>query len=234
MIKDNYVAPRNELQRQICKIWSDVLGVGQDKIGIQDDFFRLGGDSIISIQLANKMKLSLGLTLTVKNIFTYKTIEKLYDNLFNKAHEDSAKFNIKTEQGILGEEVPLLPIQKYFFRNNFTVSNHWNQSFLIKVPSLNIDRLRASIRELVKFHDAFRLRYKFDDIINLTTIKQYYDCSAVTEELKLLDLDSLDEREGSDGFETKLHGILTQWQSNFDLERGPMYCIGYIYLVTAL
>ena len=73
--KDNYVAPRNELQRQICKIWSDVLGVGQDKIGIQDDFFRLGGDSIISIQLANKMKLSLGLTLTVKNIFTYKTID---------------------------------------------------------------------------------------------------------------------------------------------------------------
>ncbi len=47
---DSYVAPRDELERAVCKIWSEVLGLAEDSVGIRDNFFRLGGDSIISIQ----------------------------------------------------------------------------------------------------------------------------------------------------------------------------------------
>ena len=52
---NNYYAPRNELEKQICQIWAEVLGLHIDKLGIKDDFFRLGGNSILSIKLITKL-----------------------------------------------------------------------------------------------------------------------------------------------------------------------------------
>ena len=70
----------------------------------------LGGDSIVSIQLVSKIREILGYTLSIKDIFKYKTIELLYDNvLINQ----SDKKEIKTEQGILKGEFDLLP--PFFF-----------------------------------------------------------------------------------------------------------------------
>jgi hypothetical protein len=50
---DKYVAPRNELEEQLCNIGQEVLGV--KKVGIDDNFFRIGGDSIIAIRVIAKM-----------------------------------------------------------------------------------------------------------------------------------------------------------------------------------
>src|SRR5258707_13745201 len=50
--RSEYVAPASELEQQLVQIWQEVLGV--EKIGIQDDFFMLGGDSLSSILMMNK------------------------------------------------------------------------------------------------------------------------------------------------------------------------------------
>ena len=52
---NNHISPRNELEDKLCQIWSEVLGIEKEKIGINDDFFRLGGDSIIAIKVINKI-----------------------------------------------------------------------------------------------------------------------------------------------------------------------------------
>ena len=67
---------------------------------------------------------------------------------------------ILTEQGILSGEVPLLPIQEWFFENDLAEPHHWNQSFLARTPELDTKLLKMSIKVLIKHHDAFRLRYK--------------------------------------------------------------------------
>ena len=54
--EDDYIAPRNELEKKICLIWSELLGLPAKKIGVRDDFFRLGGNSIMSIHLLNKLR----------------------------------------------------------------------------------------------------------------------------------------------------------------------------------
>ncbi|NDA90264.1 MAG: amino acid adenylation domain-containing protein, partial [Alphaproteobacteria bacterium] len=112
--KDSYVAPRNELESRICEIWAEVLGLPKDKVGINDDFFRLGGDSIISIQLVSKLRQRLSLNISVRDIFNYKNIKILYDNVLSKK-SSSTKLNVKTEQGTLSGEVLLLPVQQWFF-----------------------------------------------------------------------------------------------------------------------
>ncbi|MDD9337855.1 MAG: amino acid adenylation domain-containing protein [Rickettsiaceae bacterium] len=223
---ETYVTPRNELENQVCRVLAEVLGLPEDKVSIHDDFFRLGGDSIISIQLVSRLRQRLGLNVTVKDIFGYKTIERLYDNVLSKG-QGSTQGDLRSEQGILSGEVPLLPVQQWFFKHNFITPNHWNQSFLLRTESLYLDKLQLSITKLVQHHDSFRLRYR--KAKDSTTYLQYYNTNSSVEELKILDINKLDIKQGSKEFNSKLQEVLTSWQSNFDLEHGPTYSIGYIF-----
>ena len=237
---DSYVAPRGELEQQVCQIWAEVLGLAADKISINDDFFRLGGDSIISIQLVSRLRQRIGLNLSIKDIFSHKTIAQLYDRVLSRAVDAKELTLVKTEQGLLSGVVPLLPIQDWFFIANLTKQDHWNQSFIVKTPALDIKRLKTSIEMLVAHHDCLRMRYKrvkkTKDITPNTknhnhnnNYIQYYTTTAEPIGLQVLDISTLKEKEDSKDFNTNLQDILTNWQSSFSLEHGPLCNIGYIY-----
>ena len=72
---DDYVAPRNESEQKICAIYADALGLTTDQIGINDNFFKLGGNSILAIRLLFKLQRYFNVTLN--NIFEFKTPAKL-------------------------------------------------------------------------------------------------------------------------------------------------------------
>jgi acyl carrier protein len=74
---DSYAPPRNEMEAKLCSIWEDVLGLPSSSVGIKDDFFRLGGDSILAIRLVSRVNNSLQLPLKVADIFKFSRIEKL-------------------------------------------------------------------------------------------------------------------------------------------------------------
>ena len=79
-----YSAPENELQVRMCGIYADVLGLNAAEIGIDDDFFRLGGNSILAIKLVNRLSLMLEIEVRVSDLFGCKTIRKLCNNLHGK------------------------------------------------------------------------------------------------------------------------------------------------------
>lgn len=218
----DYIAPRTALEMQLSAIWKELLGIKQ--ISVRADFFRLGGDSIASIQAISRMRQSLGIAVSIKDIFQYRTIENIAEMLEKKKKPLPV---IQTEQGALTGRVKLLPIQEWFFENGFKNYNHWNQSFLIKTPKLEIDQLKTSLKKLVEHHDGFRLRYKKSRTDE--SYVQYYDAQASTESLKTLDIRTLKGKEGTEEFEFELQDILTGWQSYFNIERGPLYSIGYLY-----
>ncbi len=70
----DYVGPRNEIEKRLVKVWERQLGV-QD-IGIRDNYFVLGGDSIKVIRLAGAIKEAFGQELEIKAIFQHPTIEQ--------------------------------------------------------------------------------------------------------------------------------------------------------------
>ncbi len=74
-LAQKYIAPHTEMQRLIEKIWSEVLGIEQ--LGIDDDFYALGGDSLIAIRVMSRLKESLNLNLEVKLLFENTSIAKL-------------------------------------------------------------------------------------------------------------------------------------------------------------
>ncbi len=71
-LHDDYIAPATETETLICNIWQDVLGI--PKVGLSDNFFRIGGSSILAIQLAHKMSKALACDLKVADILKLKTI----------------------------------------------------------------------------------------------------------------------------------------------------------------
>lgn len=109
----DYVAAKTHLQTVLCRIYGEVLGLDPETISIHDDFFRLGGDSIISIQLVGKIRQQLEVRISVKEVFTARTVASLSQLIEDKNQGSEA--NILTEQGILTGEVPLLPVQEWFF-----------------------------------------------------------------------------------------------------------------------
>ena len=83
---DNYLAPSSELEQMLCQIWSSVLGLEADKLGVRDDFFRIGGNSILAIKLIYRMNEAFhneSYQFTIIELFKHKTIMGLVSSLYN-------------------------------------------------------------------------------------------------------------------------------------------------------
>ncbi|MFO1417432.1 MAG: amino acid adenylation domain-containing protein [Methylotetracoccus sp.] len=89
----DYVAPRNAIERLLARIWSEVLRVEQ--IGIDDDFFALGGDSILGIQIASRARAE-GLTFSARSVFHFPTIATLAPQLrLQETNDDVARCPVR-------------------------------------------------------------------------------------------------------------------------------------------
>ncbi|WP_292846213.1 thioesterase domain-containing protein [Nostoc sp. NMS8] len=75
----SFVAPRNELERQLAQIWSDILNV--QPVGIKDNFFNLGGHSLVAVRLMVKIEQEFGKTLPIATLFQFPTIKDLANHL---------------------------------------------------------------------------------------------------------------------------------------------------------
>jgi aryl carrier-like protein len=73
-VEADYVAPRNAVEASLASIWTEVLRL--DQVGVHDNFFGLGGDSILSIQIIARANQE-GLQLTPRQMFQYQTIAEL-------------------------------------------------------------------------------------------------------------------------------------------------------------
>ncbi len=145
-----YSAPRNAVERTLAEIWQDLLGV--ERVGLDDNFFSLGGDSIVSIQLVSRAR-QAGLQLSPRDLFQHQNIRSLA--LAAKAGAAT------TEQGPASGEVALAPVQRWFFEQAIPNRQHWNQSLLLQARQpLDGDRLGRALERLQAQHDALRLRFR--------------------------------------------------------------------------
>ncbi|NHZ83276.1 amino acid adenylation domain-containing protein [Massilia sp. CCM 8695] len=157
------VAPRNDVEAVLAMVWRDVLKL--DEVGVFDSFFALGGDSILSLQVIAKAR-AKGLKLTPKQMFDKPTIAAIAQvavPLLAKA---------KAAPPAPGGDVPLTPIQAWFFEQRLAAPDHWNQSVLLAAPeALDAACLDAALRALVRHHDALRLRF----VKNGVEVRQWHD-----------------------------------------------------------
>ncbi len=145
-----YDPPRTPAEKALASAWSAILGI--EKMGIHDDFFALGGDSIIALQIIVRLR-QQGWNLPHKRLFQTPTIAELasYAEV-----SDSAEGSQVEETGPAG----LTPIQCWFFERNLPNPHHFNQSVLLEVPAdINRDFMAQAIRNVILHHDALQLQY---------------------------------------------------------------------------
>jgi acyl transferase domain-containing protein/acyl carrier protein len=81
-VRTAYLAPTNEIERRLATIWQRVLGI--ERVGIQDSFFELGGDSLIGLKLIAQLKQEFGIEIPAVDLYKGPTILRLAD-IINQA-----------------------------------------------------------------------------------------------------------------------------------------------------
>ncbi|MFF9076878.1 amino acid adenylation domain-containing protein [Streptomyces sp. NPDC014872] len=141
-------APRTEAEKTLCALWEKALKV---PVGIRDDFFLLGGDSIVSIRIVQEA-VRQGIALRPKHFYTHRTVEELA----RLAKDEEA---VHTAEPV-GADAPLTPIQRWFFTQDFIDPDHWNQSYVLAGEEpLDPEVLERALRRLVERHDQLRVRF---------------------------------------------------------------------------
>src|SRR6266508_2451242 len=209
---ENYQAPRNPVEEILAGIWSEVLRL--ERLGTDDNFFELGGDSILSIQIIARAR-QAGLDLTPKHIFQHQTIAQLAQ-VITAASEQRAL----TDQAPVSGELPLTPIQQWFFAQQPTEPDNYNQSVLLRVETeLEIEFLARIVRELLSHHDGLRLRFahtaqgwrQFNAAVELNQVFSIIDLAAAAP-----------ERQSG-----LIEGAAEQAQRSLNLSEGPLARVIY-------
>lgn len=210
-INSECVGPRNSNEQILTTIWKRVLGV--KKVGIYDNFFEIGGDSILSIQIISQAS-QVGLKLTPKQMFECPTIAEL-------AQVAIETQGVQAEQGIVIGDVPLTPIQCWFFEQEHPHTEHWNQSMLLRVKErLDVKLLERAILNLLKHHDALRFRY--EQLPNGTWRQRNEE----TDELSVLHVvkrNQVNEKEWNKIIQEEMN----IHQASFNLVTGPLMKVVY-------
>ena len=149
----NYVAPESELEQTIAQIWCEVLGL--EKVGIHDDFFRCGGNSILAIRLVHQMSQVLDLHLAVVDIFKHKTIQSFIKHL--ESTTTSQQYIVMSPVSL--EHYPLSFAQGrlWFIEQYEAGTNAYHIPMLIELAmNVNVDILKQSIQAIVARHEILR------------------------------------------------------------------------------
>ncbi len=146
-----FASPRTDAEHAMAGIWSEVLGIGRP--GIDDNYFELGGDSILSIQIVAKAA-QAGLRITPKQLFENQTIAQL-------AAVAVPLVAVAINQDPVTGDFPLTPIQRWFLNLALVDPHHWNQSMVLQVNrAVEPAVLESAFRRLLLHHDALRMRIR--------------------------------------------------------------------------
>ncbi|XVV08454.1 amino acid adenylation domain-containing protein [Actinoplanes sp. CA-131856] len=142
-------APRTPAEETLCGLFAEVLGL--PAVGVEDSFFTLGGDSIVSLQLVARAR-TAGLRLTPRQIFELRTVAAL------AAVAAPATAAPTADAGAALGDVPLTPMLAWLRDNG--PATRYSQSMMLRAPAgLTAARLEAVVQALIDRHDLLRARW---------------------------------------------------------------------------
>ncbi|AXB47512.1 hypothetical protein A4R43_37835 [Amycolatopsis albispora] len=163
-------APRTPREHLLCELYADVLGL--DSVGIEDDFFILGGDSITSIRLVLGAA-RLGLEITPRQVFSHRTVEKLAGIAVAKTGEalpepEIARIELSQDElagfAEVEEVLPVTPLQEgFFFHARFDPDAgdvYTIQEIFDLDGPVDADALRRATQDLLDRHGSLRSGFR--------------------------------------------------------------------------
>jgi len=172
-----YVAPSGEAERALAEVWQRVLGF--DRIGVQDNFFDLGGDSVVAIQMIAQST-ARGLSLTTEQLFEHQTIAALArlvappapaadvsaaalpaeSREWLRAHGDDLTASVEDLYG-------LSPIQEGMLFHSLhggEEAPYFEQFVFADDQGLDLDRFERAWRQVIERHPVLRTSFVWQDV----------------------------------------------------------------------
>jgi len=149
----DYIAPRNETEEILAKVWQTVLKA--ERVGIKDNFFSLGGDSIKAIQVLARLSQN-GLTMEMRDLFKYPIIEDLSSYVTSSDR--------KIDQGIVEGPVLFSPMQRWLLEQSFADKHYFNQAVMLYgKQGFEENIIKKVFSKIVEHHDVLRMVIKDDE-----------------------------------------------------------------------
>ncbi len=210
-VVDNYVAPETELEKKLVEIWSEVLKLEPEKIGIATNFFEMGGHSLRATKVISSIHKELKVKVPLPEFFKRSTIRRLADYIQDAVKESYSAIEVAREK----EYYALSSAQKRMYilqqlEPNGTAYNM--SSLLILKGDLRKEKVEETFRKLLKRHQSLRTSFEFkeEQIVQMIhdTVEfavEYHDCTA-----------------------SQVENIVNNFIRPFDLAKAPLMRTGLI------
>ena len=150
----SYVAPESTMQQVLCEVFASLLK--RTRVGVNENFFSLGGDSILAIQAVSRAR-KAGVGISTQLIVEHQTVAEL------SRHAVDAGGRTAGVQATSGP-FALTPIQRWFVHAQPEALDHYNQSLLLEGPGeLTAGILSRVIEALLARHDVLRATFDVKD-----------------------------------------------------------------------
>ncbi|WHA04412.1 amino acid adenylation domain-containing protein [Candidatus Bandiella numerosa] len=213
-IEENYVAPRNEVERKLCEIWGEVLGM--EKVGIKDDFFKIGGHSLLATRLISRLRKEYKIEIKLMSLFDKKTIEglsKIMEEELKKGEKRDIEIKVKEGRGNRGE-LSYAQQRLWFLDKLLPDVTIYNMPIALSLEGeLDREALKKTINKIKERHEILRTVIREDEKGEvyqevLKDIEVYSEVDISEEEDKTSKIEKHKKIEGS-------------WK--FNMERGPLW-----------
>ncbi len=156
----NYVAPQNKIEENLCKIWQDLLGI--ERVGIYDNFFELGGHSLLATRLISILRKSMELEVKIKDIFEYTTVSELGNYISKKSNGRLLPQIVKQKPN---KDIPLSYSQeRLWFLDQLQGSVEYHIPILLKIQGdVDVQDMESTLKEIITRHEILRTVIKSDE-----------------------------------------------------------------------
>jgi amino acid adenylation domain-containing protein len=206
----HYVAPRDEQERKITAIWQAALGIQQ--IGIEDDFFELGGDSILANRVIARLREELKADLSLRNFFENPCIRALA-RAVPRGRQEVVCIPRVSRQG----NIPLsFPQERLWFLQQLdqeSTAYHVPRSIRIR-GKLDVPLLERTFSEIIRRHEILRTVFPLVEERPVQRIQKPFGFHIAVKDWR--DLEEEEQKKCIENF------VLAEGQRPFDFEEGPL------------
>jgi amino acid adenylation domain-containing protein len=215
VLLQGYDAPATDTESRLCAIWAEALSI--DKVGASDNFFDLGGDSLLASRILSRIRSAFGVLVPLQMFFEQPVVNRLARIIEVARKEKSAKELPGLASVPRGEEIPLgCSQERVWFLQQLdpsSVAYHFQATLQIS-GVLNLEALQRSLTSLVLRHEILRTTFVERDG---HVIQRIHEPFPVT--VRLVHLDQLD-KERRDNTVERL--IQDEVRKRFDLSHLPL------------
>ncbi|NIM10484.1 MAG: amino acid adenylation domain-containing protein [Candidatus Aminicenantes bacterium] len=206
-----YAAPRSALEYQLVDLWQDFFGLRQ--VGIDDDFFDMGGDSLKAVHMVNRIHRETDVRVPLEEFFKRSTIRVLSEYI-ETADKEAFQFINTTEEK---KYYPLSPAQKrnYILQQMSPDSVGYNLGAVVTLEGiLDKEKFEKIFKKLIKRHESFRTSFI---MIEKEPIQRIHD-----------DVEFEIEYHEAGRTAQNAERIIKNFTRPFDLSRAPLLRVGLI------